>query len=217
MGLRKNIIRWVTGFWKNPYVRKEDYVNESTPEWCEKHLNYNLVTEKQGILKGRVLDLGCNNGALDILIARRGSRVVGVDLNRHALQAGRRLLAVEKQEVRENLSFAQAFLQALPFYSKSFDAVIMFDVLEHLYPKDQPTIMEEIKRVLKPSGHLFIAVPYGHHYDNHAHVTYFENEGELEKTLLVFGFKPVEIQHDQRQDQHGATHNRINALAIPSR
>src|SRR3990172_11739068 len=127
MGLRKNIIRWVTGFWKNPYVRKEDYVNESTPEWWEKHLNYNLVTEKQGILKGRVLDLGCNNGALDILIARRGSRVVGVDLNRHALQAGRKLLAVEKQEVRENLSFAQAFLQALPFYSKSFDAVIMFD------------------------------------------------------------------------------------------
>lgn len=148
-------------------------------------------------------------------MARRGSLVVGVDLNYQALQAGRRLFAIEKPEVRERLSFAQAFLQALPFHAKSFDAVVMFDVLEHLYPKDQPKIMEEIKRVLKPSGHLFIAVPYGHHYDNHAHVTYFENESELEKTLVAHGFQPVEIQHDQRQDQHGATHNRINAVAIP--
>jgi 2-polyprenyl-3-methyl-5-hydroxy-6-metoxy-1,4-benzoquinol methylase len=215
MGLRKDIIRWATGFWKNPYVRKEDYVNDSTPEWCEKHLNYTLITEKQDILKGRVLDLGCNNGALDILLARRGSRVMGVDLNHKALQAGKSLLADEKPEVVERLSFTEAFLQDLPFRSEMFDTVVMFDVFEHLFPMDQPKIMEEIKRVLKPSGHLFIAVPYGHHYDNHAHVTYFENEGELEKTLLAFGFKPVEIQHDQRQDQHGATHNRINALAIP--
>jgi 2-polyprenyl-3-methyl-5-hydroxy-6-metoxy-1,4-benzoquinol methylase len=217
MGLRKNIIRWATGFWKNPYMRKEDYINESTPEWCEKHLNYNLITEKQKFLEGRVLDLGCNNGALDILLARRGSRVVGVDLNHKALQAGRKLLGVEMPAVRERLSFVEAFLQALPFQSGNFDTVVMFDVLEHLYAKDHPKIMEEIKRVLKSSGHLFIAVPYGHHYDNHAHVTYFENESELEKTLLAFDFKPVEIQHDQRRDRHGEIHNRINALAIPCR
>ncbi|MEE2887099.1 MAG: class I SAM-dependent methyltransferase [Planctomycetota bacterium] len=45
----------------------------------------------------------------------------------------------------------------LPFRSNSFDMVALFDVIEHI-PDDQK-VLEEVRRVLKPGGQVFISVP----------------------------------------------------------
>lgn len=52
----------------------------------------------------------------------------------------------------------QADLEApLPFEDRSFDAVLMLDVLEHLDNRVQAIL--EVQRILTPAGLLFLAVP----------------------------------------------------------
>ena len=51
----------------------------------------------------------------------------------------------------------QATATALPFSDNAFDAVFLFDVLEHIEQDD--VVLEEIRRVLKPDGKLLLTVP----------------------------------------------------------
>ena len=46
---------------------------------------------------------------------------------------------------------------ALPFEDAVFDVVTAFDVLEHCEPED--TALDEVRRVLRPGGHLVLSVP----------------------------------------------------------
>ena len=53
--------------------------------------------------------------------------------------------------------------KTLPFSNKTFDKVVCFEVFEHI--KDPGASLEEVARVLKYGGELFISVPfiYGEH------------------------------------------------------
>ena len=47
-----------------------------------------------------MLDVGCSEGILGVLLARRGIEVTGVDINADALGFARELLAREPEDVR---------------------------------------------------------------------------------------------------------------------
>jgi SAM-dependent methyltransferase len=85
-----------------------------------------------------VLDLGCGKGTFDS--AGLHFRIVGVDL-----------------EPLQTSDFVQAEASRLPFTGKCFDVVISNHSLEHI--EDLPGALEEIRRVVKSSGSLYIAVP----------------------------------------------------------
>ena len=51
------------------------------------------------------------------------------------------------------------YATALPFPDGSFEAVLMLDVLEHLHSADIDLCLDEILRVLRPSGRLLLATP----------------------------------------------------------
>lgn len=94
-----------------------------------------------------VVDLGCGGGLLAIPLAAQGARVVGVDLARSALAAGR--------ERRQSgyLPLAGDMLRS-PLAGASADLVLLADVLEHT---SQPAAaVREAARLLRPSGHLFV-------------------------------------------------------------
>jgi SAM-dependent methyltransferase len=96
-------------------------------------------------LKGKVLDVGCGIG--DMLSYRQNT--VGLDVNplNVAFCQKRQLEAyVMKPDV-------------IPFRDKSFDSVLLDNVLEHI---EKPSLLfKEMRRVLKPNGLLLIGVP-GH-------------------------------------------------------
>ena len=48
----------------------------------------------------------------------------------------------------------------IPFDSESFDAVIIWGILHHLDPEDYKIVFQEVIRILKPKGELFIVEPY---------------------------------------------------------
>lgn len=72
-----------------------------------------------------------------------------------------RLVAVDIAPVDPRLGeialAAQADALALPFSGESFDAVFMFDVLEHI--EADASVLAEIRRVLRPGGKLLVTVP----------------------------------------------------------
>lgn len=92
-----------------------------------------------------VLDVGCGDGRLLHVLARRARRAVGVDLH---LEPLRRL------KVR---SVAGSAVQ-LPFRDCTFDLVLATEILEHLFPQDRQLAIAEMRRVSREL--ILISVPY---------------------------------------------------------
>jgi SAM-dependent methyltransferase len=95
-----------------------------------------------------VVELGCRFGALIEHFAE-GNRVVGLDVDRRALEICRERLGVATHVANLN--------EPLPLANASFDVVVLSEVLEHL-PYPQITL-REIVRVLRNDGKLVGSVP----------------------------------------------------------
>ena len=96
---------------------------------------------------GRVLDLGCGNGAK---IARLAGRfeLVAVDLSAEQLRLAR--------TNARGATLIHGDFAELDFPSESFDAVTALYSLMHVPREDHPALLAKIQRWLKPSG-LFLA------------------------------------------------------------
>jgi SAM-dependent methyltransferase len=101
-------------------------------------------------IKGDVLDFGCGSKPYESLFINAHS-YTGVDL------------AASGHDHKN--SKVDVFYNGitLPFPENHFDAVVSFEVLEHLFNIEE--ILVEIKRVLKPYGQILITVPFA--YDEH--------------------------------------------------
>lgn len=98
--------------------------------------------------RGRLLDVGCGRGLFLKLAQEKGWKVEGVDVSRHAAEYGRRSLGIE---VRTGT------LEEAAFRSQSFDAVTLWDCLEHV---DDPLgTLREVHRVLRERGRCLVLTP----------------------------------------------------------
>jgi SAM-dependent methyltransferase len=99
----------------------------------------------------RLLDIGSGAGVGAALIAKTASidHVVCIDLSVPAL------VEVRKRGFSPLVASAEG--HKLPFPDKTFDIVMIDEVIEHLVDTD--SIMDEIHRVLKDQGQLLISTP----------------------------------------------------------
>ena len=95
----------------------------------------------------RVLDLGCHAGEHSFKAAPKVKQVIGVDINLLPHPPAPHNVKFQIGDLEEKLSFP----------SHSFHKVFLFAVLEHIRRRHQ--LLQEIHRVLKPQGQLFISVP----------------------------------------------------------
>ncbi len=105
--------------------------------------------------KDQVLDLGCHNGQHTLKTAGKCKKIVGLDKNKNQLK-------IAQDSAKDlkvlNAVFNQHDLEKkLPLKQNTFDKVLCLDVLEHIVNRQQ--LLSEIKRVLKPTGLAFIAIP----------------------------------------------------------
>jgi len=106
-----------------------------------------------GVKKGeKVLDFGCGRGEILVQAAKTGAQAFGVDYADSALKFSRQ--ALEKNKVKAEVLKIKD--EKLPFENSFFDVVFLLDVVEHLYPSQLKKVLNEIKRVLMPQGHLII-------------------------------------------------------------
>jgi SAM-dependent methyltransferase len=101
-------------------------------------------------LSGRVLDIGCGAGNMPKAIKhyRPDLEVWGADLSQHAIRAA--------LQSPNGARFVAAGGEGLPFPDGFFDAVTMFDVLEHF--AEPEAALAEVRRVMRAGGlfHLFL-------------------------------------------------------------
>jgi len=124
-------------------------------------------------IRGKViLEIGCYNGYLEIELVERGSKyAIGVDINPFNLGTAAKMenLLLPKFLILKDLD-TQKILEAksrvdflcsnalfLPFKERCFDIVICSQILEHVQTPEE--ILNEIRRVLKSDGKLFVSVP----------------------------------------------------------
>lgn len=104
--------------------------------------------------KMKVLDAGCGRGFYVKLLNHLYSNIEiqGVDIEPtyldeiHGLNDNSNKVDISKQSL-SNLEFPDNY----------FDRIILSEVLEHV--PDQKAVLDELKRILKPGGSIFITVP----------------------------------------------------------
>jgi len=126
-----------------------------TPEirgaiWYEHWHRYSVVLPAA---RGRrVLDAACGEGYGSWLLAGSAADVIGVDVDRAAIDH-----AAGRYQARPNLRYVQASCTALPLVAASIDLIISFETIEHL--EAQKDMLAEFRRVLAPGGVLIISSP----------------------------------------------------------
>lgn len=96
--------------------------------------------------RGRLLDVGCNEGRGLLIYQRNGFDPEGLELNEKAAQNARRAgFTVHTQSLEE-------FQPEEPF-----DVVVLSNVLEHA--PDPREMLKNVYRVLKPGGQIWISCP----------------------------------------------------------
>jgi 2-polyprenyl-3-methyl-5-hydroxy-6-metoxy-1,4-benzoquinol methylase len=98
--------------------------------------------------KGRVLDIGCGPGFLLRAFKERGWEVQGTEFSEQSAAHARDVL---------NLPILTGDVTELQLPAASFDAIVMWHVLEHFSEPSQT--IAEVARLLGPGGVFFCAVP----------------------------------------------------------
>jgi len=101
-----------------------------------------------------VLEVGCGGGLLAIEMARRGRRVMAVDVSQRILEQARR-----RASGVPGVTFARSAGTEIPAADCSFDFAYSVEVLEHLHADDVPAHLQEVHRVLRPGGRYWILTP----------------------------------------------------------
>ena len=103
---------------------------------------------------GPVADLGCGPGAHALALARRGYEVVGIDGSPRMVEVARTRAARDNIDATFDVHDVGG---PLHFADASLGGVLAVLVLQHL--PNPATFIAEIRRCLRPGGHLLITAP----------------------------------------------------------
>jgi methionine biosynthesis protein MetW len=153
----------------------------------------------------RCLDVGCGAGHTAAVLTTHGCDYVGVDISETAVQQAR-ARGLDARCIDDS--------GALPFADASFDAVVCFEVLEHIFSPQLS--VREMFRVLRPGGVLIATTPNVAYWRRRVdlallgrwnpfgyslaveqpwadpHIRFF-NRGALERLLAIGGFTGITV------------------------
>lgn len=101
-------------------------------------------------IAGDILDFGCGSKPYESLF-RNASSYTGVDIE---------VSGHSHKDSKVDLYYDG---KTLPFPDEHFDAIVSFEVFEHVFNIDEA--MSELRRVLKPGGQILITIPFA--WDEH--------------------------------------------------
>jgi len=111
-----------------------------------------------------VLDLGCFNGGRGVAWFERYKfdKLFGIDIDQAFIDSAIQFASIKGI----NAEYKVARGEWLPFEDATFDAILSFDVLEHV--QNVQSTLNECWRVLKPNAKLFVVFPsYFHPLEHH--------------------------------------------------
>jgi ubiquinone/menaquinone biosynthesis C-methylase UbiE len=108
----------------------------------------------------RILDVGCGPGQLLLPLLRRGFDAKGIDISAGMVEQAREL--IRSNGIRDFRGVAVGDIERLDFGDEEFDVVVASGVIE--YQKSDDVALAEMKRVLRPNGHLILNVTNKYSY-----------------------------------------------------
>lgn len=154
---------------------------------------------------GSVLDVGCGEGAVGRLLRAEGAdRLTGIEVDHASAEVARGLYDHVAEGTVEEM---------LPTLSGPFDAILCYDVLEHLV--DPGAVLEGLHSLAAPGGHLHVSVPNARHFSlvkdlvihgtfgytewghrDNTHLRWFTRR-DIVQTVAAAGWNVVSTSHPQ--------------------
>jgi SAM-dependent methyltransferase len=146
-----------------------DIFTSSTKKYLIDRVDW-MVEQSKG---ANVLDVGCSQGIVSILLARNGVSVFGLDVNEQAINYAEKEKMKETVSVQKNLQFVSGDIFKMDFKER-FNTVILGEILEHL--DDPQNLIQIVANLLTPDGRLVITIPFGiNDHDDHQQTFYISN------------------------------------------
>lgn len=141
---------------------------------------------KQNNFKGKIVDIGCGNGRDVNFFSKSGFNISGIDYDEEEISLAKQNFPSLKFEVKN--------AERLDFQDNSIEAFFMINVIHYV---DKEKALQEIFRVLKQKGYLFI------HFnveitDENGNVDYKHSEKDILK--LISKFKIIQNTIFERED-----------------
>ena len=125
--------------------RTDQVVASNLPKWLlSPAMKYESVIAKEISASCHVVELGSGVGANTETVLKTGAKVIATDISDVSLESLRK-----KYISYSNLKIEVSDMEKLPFHDRSFDFVVSAGSLSY---GDNDLVMNEIYRVLKPSG-----------------------------------------------------------------
>ena len=138
-------MRWRRDFarWRERRINQEAYQSDRLARLEQ------LIEPINGV---RLLDLGAGMGGFAVAAALRGAQVVASEYN----PAYCRIILLRAARYHLRVPVINTAGEALPLPDAAFDAVVCWDVIEHVQSPER--VLREIARVLRPGGVALITV-----------------------------------------------------------
>jgi 2-polyprenyl-3-methyl-5-hydroxy-6-metoxy-1,4-benzoquinol methylase len=187
------------------YYQSNDYISHSdTKKGIVNNLYHKVrsitLSQKKNFVfsftkksKGDILDIGCGTGAFLNTMKKSGWNTIGLEPDAIASNKAKELYNIDAKSPEELFNLQE----------KSFDAVTMWHVLEHVHQLHEYII--QLNKILKDDGVLFVAVPnytsfdathykqFWAAYDVPRHLYHFSPQS-MSKLLGMHSFEIVEIK-----------------------
>jgi len=137
-----------------------------------------LIEKYSRLSTGKVLDIGAGTGAFLQTMNKSKWEVTGLEPDDTARENAKKLYGLSLHPPEEIFNLRP----------QSFDAITLWHVLEHVH--ELHVYMDQIKKLLKPTGYLFIAVPNYTCYDEKV---YKEFWAAYDVPRHLYHFSPTSI------------------------
>jgi len=137
-----------------------------------------------------ILDVGCSQGIVTIILAREGKRATGIDICKESIDYANTCLESEDETIRIFAEFKYTdFISHINDTGQIYDCIIMGEILEHL--ADPQRFVKYAYDYLQENGTLVVTVPFGiNDYHDHKRTYYLT---EIYNTVSMY-FSVTEVE-----------------------
>lgn len=132
----------------------EEAVDYDKMDFTEVNTAFAQRAMELGPKSGLVLDTGTGTARIPIIICQQCEywQMIGIDMAKNMLSIGTK--NVEQAGLQKQISLELVDAKNLPYSDRQFEMIISNSIVHHL--PDPVPFFQEIKRVLKPNGAIFI-------------------------------------------------------------
>lgn len=134
----------------------KEYYKHTTYNHAEEFKRLDFIVDevrKNAPADAKILDIGCGNGNLAMVLGSLGYNVKGIDVDETSVQTA------QQKNTFTNVSFEVADANRFTI-SDEYDVIVCTEVLEHLETPSE--LVNSSYRILKPGGTMIVTVPNGY-------------------------------------------------------